>query len=82
MNNKFIFRKPKFMRNDRRMEGHIAIARNIEKTIDEVGIESAEMQGMFSSMTYHWRMAAKAGGFFRMEDFWAWMDEQKGNPKQ
>jgi hypothetical protein len=77
-----IIRKPKFMRDDKLMEGHIAIAKGIAETIEQVGIVSAEMQGMFTEMNYHWNKAAQAGGFFRIEDFWRWMDEQKNNPEQ
>lgn len=79
---KIIIRKPEFMRNDALMQKHLNYVNYVLELIEQVGPAGAEMQGLYEDLRYHYRQAAKAGGFLRMEDFWRWMDEQEKNPKQ
>ena len=73
---KFIFRKPKFMRNDELMQKYIDDAHDVLHNIELSNMITDEEYEMYTLIRVYLKKAAKAGGFFRMKDFFRWMESQ------
>ena len=73
---KFI-RKPKFMRSDRAMKTYIDIASIISETMEKSELSLDEKYELLKDIGECINNAAKAGDFFRTEDFIEWMETNK-----
>lgn len=73
---KFILRKPKFMRDDKRMQELIETAERCVKAVDYA--RDAEEKDYFATYAaLFFERAARAGGFLTMNGFIKWFDNQK-----
>ena len=68
-----IIRKPKFLRNDDVMKTYIDIGESITKIMDDSKLTTDQKYELLMKLNECLHKAAKAGGFFRTEDFCKWM---------
>lgn len=72
-----IIRKPKFMRNELLMQQMIEAAQDIQR---QIGSCEPMMDSQYVDLWDNWwhciRIAAKAGGFFNLDDFREWTKKQ------
>lgn len=77
MKKTFIFRKPKFMRNDELMQKFIDEAIRIAGIISITDFRTNEQYEIYADYRACIVAAAKAGGFFRTVDFIKWVESEK-----
>ena len=71
-----IIRKPKFLRNDNAMVAYLTVAKSQAMIAANLKKDAERLYWLEQSGIYIAK-AAKAGGFFRVEDMCKYLDQQK-----